>query len=156
MNPETIAVAALRDLSQSHALTQQQLSSATNLQAQASRAPSANPNMAARSHKKGCAAVSNVASPTMSPAEAPKKHKQQIVKFPIEPTIIQIIKKPRTFMNHSYRDFSKVPAEANEVVPTDISAMTFPQKVHHILSQDEYVRCICKFDQVIQLHVLGV
>jgi hypothetical protein len=62
--------------------------------------------------------------------------------FPVEPRTIQVIKKPRTHMNHSYRDFSSVPAEMNYEVPEKISDMTFPQKVHHILSQEEYKHCI--------------
>ncbi|CAB9510156.1 shock factor protein HSF8 [Seminavis robusta] len=78
-------------------------------------------------------------------ADPPKKKnggnrgrgKQVELKFPVEPRVIQVIKKPRTIMNHSYRDFSCVPPEAGEVVPTDINQMTFPQKVHHILSQPE-------------------
>lgn len=70
-----------------------------------------------------------------------KKTKEEI-KFPIEPRIIQIVKKPRTYMNHSYRDFSSVPPALDDEFPTEISKMTFPQKVHHILSQPEYSRFI--------------
>ena len=62
--------------------------------------------------------------------------------FPIEPTIIQVVKKPRTYTNHSYRDFSNVPAEPNDEIPIDIARMNFPQKVHHILSQPQYARFV--------------
>jgi hypothetical protein len=54
-----------------------------------------------------------------------------------EPRVIQVVKKPRAFMNHSYRDFSSVVACGNDEVPTSIEAMSFPQKVHHMLSQPE-------------------
>jgi HSF-type DNA-binding len=59
-------------------------------------------------------------------------------KFPVEPTVISIVHKPREYMNHSYRDFSNVPAEIGYEHPTDIRDMTFSQKVHDILSQPEY------------------
>jgi hypothetical protein len=58
--------------------------------------------------------------------------------FPVEPRVIQVIKKPKTYINHSYRDFSAVPAELDHVEPTNIDEMTFAQKVHRILSQSEY------------------
>jgi hypothetical protein len=62
--------------------------------------------------------------------------------FHVEPRVIQVIKKPKTYINHSYRDFSAVPAEIDHVETTDIDQMTFAQKVHHILSQSEYEECI--------------
>jgi hypothetical protein len=62
--------------------------------------------------------------------------------FPVEPRVIQLIKKPKTYINHSYRDFSAVPAELDHVEPTNIDEMTFAQKVHQILSQSEYDECI--------------
>jgi hypothetical protein len=63
--------------------------------------------------------------------------------FTVQPHVIQVIKKPRTFMNHSYRDFSCVPADAKEAdLPTAIEDMSFTQKVHHILAQDEYTKWI--------------
>jgi hypothetical protein len=62
--------------------------------------------------------------------------------FPVEPRAIQVIKKPRTYINHSYRDFASVPAQMNYEAPEKISDMTFAQKVHHILSQKEYKELI--------------
>lgn len=67
-----------------------------------------------------------------------KRHVEETFHYPVEPVTVQIIKKPRTIMNHSYRDFSKVPADCKDEIPDDIANMTFPQKVHHILSQPEY------------------
>lgn len=65
-------------------------------------------------------------------------------KFPVEPRVIQIIEKPKTVMNHSYRDFSSVPPEMDYVEPTTLEEiMTFSQRVHHMLSQDEYKNWIC-------------
>jgi stage V sporulation protein SpoVS len=68
-----------------------------------------------------------------------RKENQQ---FPVEPRVIQVVKKPRTYMNHSYRDFSLVPAEIDYEAPEKISDMTFAQKVHHILTQEEYKKLI--------------
>lgn len=45
-------------------------------------------------------------------------------------------------MNHSYRDFSSVPAELNHEEPNEITSMSFSQKVHHILSQEEFSKWI--------------
>jgi len=72
----------------------------------------------------------------------PKRGKKEEPKFLVEPRVIQVVKKPRSFMNHSYRDFSSVPKELDYEVATKIEDMTFPQKVHHILSQDEYKKWI--------------
>lgn len=70
-----------------------------------------------------------------------KKGKESF-KFPVEPRVIQVIKKPRTYMNHSYRDFSSLPCQVGDEFPKEISEMTFPQKVHHILSQPEHSKFI--------------
>ena len=45
-------------------------------------------------------------------------------------------------MNHSYRDFSQVPPQADYEHPTEIKNMTFSQKVHHILSEPAYAKWI--------------
>lgn len=71
-----------------------------------------------------------------------RKPKRPEPKFPVEPRVIQIVNKPKSYMNHSYRDFSMVPAEIGYVRPTKIEDMTFAQKVHHILSQPEYQKWI--------------
>jgi len=57
-------------------------------------------------------------------------------KYPVEPRVIQVIKKPKTFMDHSYRDFSIVPAEPGYVHPTKIEDMTFAQKVFAMLGDE--------------------
>jgi hypothetical protein len=67
-----------------------------------------------------------------------KKNKEKEHVFPVEPRVVQVIKRPKTYMDHSYRDFSAVPAELDHVEPTNIDEMTFAQKVHHILSQSDY------------------
>jgi hypothetical protein len=62
--------------------------------------------------------------------------------FPIPPRIVQVIKMPKTYVDHSYRDFSSVPPEPDHREPVDISEMTFAQKLHDMLSQDEYSGCL--------------
>jgi hypothetical protein len=95
-------------------------------------------------------------NPTMSSAKAkapnqvekkpsPKKYNKtpkEEHKFPVTPRIVQIIKKPRTYVDHSYRDFSSVPPEIGHEEPTKIEDMTFAQKVHHILSQEQYSKWV--------------
>lgn len=71
-----------------------------------------------------------------------KRHKKDDSDFPVDPVSIQVIKTPRGTMNHSYRDFSRVPARVDYEHPAEIKDMRFAQKVHHILSQSEYTRWI--------------
>lgn len=69
---------------------------------------------------------------------ATKRRTKEVFKFPVEPRVIVTIKKPRTVMNHSYRDFSIVPPELDYELPTSIDDMTFSQKVHDILSTKDF------------------
>ena len=71
-----------------------------------------------------------------------RRSKKQNHEFPVKPRVIQIVHKPKTFMNHSYRDFSSVPAELDWTEPKTIEDMSFAQKVHHMLSQKEYEKWI--------------
>jgi hypothetical protein len=82
------------------------------------------------------------------------RRKIEKIQFPVEPRVIQTIKKPRTYMNHSYRDFSSVPSEMDFELPEEISEMTFPQKVHHLLGRDEYKTWVCWLPHGRAFHVL--
>jgi len=64
--------------------------------------------------------------------------KKEEFSYPIEPRIISVIKKPRTIVNHSYRDFSQLKEELSYEKGTNIEDMTFSEKVHDILSIEEY------------------
>jgi hypothetical protein len=57
-------------------------------------------------------------------------------KYTVEPRVIQVIKKPKTYMDHTYRDFSQVPPELDYSHPTEIDDMAFSQKVHDMLSDE--------------------
>jgi hypothetical protein len=63
-------------------------------------------------------------------------------KFTVEPIVIQKINKGRGHMNHSYRDFSRVPAELDWEAPKSIEDMTFAEKVHDLLSDEEHAKYI--------------
>lgn len=58
-------------------------------------------------------------------------------------SVIAVVNKPREYVNHSYSDFSNVPADSDHVVPAKIENMTFAQKVHDILSKEEYAKWMC-------------
>lgn len=137
MSAENIAVAALTCL---HSPT-------SNMQV-ATTKDDGNEAVKERTGAVKSATVTVSGQPASSSKRRHKKHGKRGEKrkdwmvFPVEPTVIQVVKKPRTFTNHSYRDFSLVPPEVNEVTPTEISKMTFPQKVHHILSQPQYSQFI--------------
>ena len=57
--------------------------------------------------------------------------------YPVQPNVIHIVTKPRTHVNHTYRDFSSVPLPDGTTkieIPQDISQMSFHLKVYHLLS----------------------
>jgi hypothetical protein len=64
------------------------------------------------------------------------------VKLPIEPRVIHTIPKRKEYVNHSYSDFSIVPIEIDFEAPTKIEDMSFAEKVHDILAQEEYAKWI--------------
>lgn len=73
----------------------------------------------------------------MSSKRGGKGRQKEEFSYPVEPRLVSVIKKPRTIMNHSYRDFSCVPKELKQEEPTKIEDMSFSQKVHSILSLKE-------------------
>lgn len=63
--------------------------------------------------------------------------KRMQVARPLLATTIQVIDKPRHYVNHSYNDFSSVLPEPDDVFPTKIEDMTFAHKLHHMLAQPQ-------------------
>lgn len=61
--------------------------------------------------------------------------KRMQVARPLLATTIQVIDKPRHYVNHSYNDFSSVLPEPDDAFPTKIEDMTFAHKLHHMLAQ---------------------
>ena len=86
-------------------------------------------------------AAGNTKPSSATPAKKPRRTKK-VHSYPVEPVVISSIPKQKGVMNHSYRDFSNVPPELNYEAPASIEDMTFSQKVHHILSQEEYAKMI--------------
>jgi hypothetical protein len=79
----------------------------------------------------------------MTPTGGDRSSSKKDVVYPVEPRVLQAFKKPRTHANHSYRDFSCVPAEGKDAtLPSSIDEMSFNQKVYHILSCEEYAKYI--------------
>jgi len=80
----------------------------------------------------------------MSRKEQRKEATIKIPALPVEPTLIHVIKKRRGVVNHSYKDYSRVPAtidyEGEE--PIEIREMSFPQKLHHMLAEKKYSKWI--------------
>jgi hypothetical protein len=83
-----------------------------------------------------------------------KKVKGEELIFLVEPRVIQVVKKPKTYTDHSYRDFSAVPPGLDHVEPMDIDEMTFAQKIHHILAESEYEKCIAWMPHGRTFHIL--
>lgn len=71
-----------------------------------------------------------------------RRGKHEEPEFPVKPVTVQAIKTRRGVMNHSYRDFSQVPAEKGYEPPKEIKDMTFSQKVHHILSNPDFEKWV--------------
>jgi hypothetical protein len=81
--------------------------------------------------------------PSKKPFRRSKKKEPEYI-LPVEPRVVQIIKKNRIYVNHSYKDWSLVPPEIdNAGEPEDIDTMSFGQKLHHILSREEFSATIC-------------
>lgn len=79
---------------------------------------------------------------TESESKRTTGYKPQEFKYPVEPRMIQLIKRSKTYQNHTYRDFSEVPADLDYENPTRIEEMTFSEKVHDMLSSGEYANII--------------
>lgn len=59
-------------------------------------------------------------------------------KRPTNTRVIQLLKRSRNVVNHSYVDYSLVPYRpADNVLPDSIDGMNFPQKLHLILDHSE-------------------
>lgn len=71
-----------------------------------------------------------------------KRIKKVEHRFPVEPQIIQICKKAKAYVNHSYCDFSSVPPEMDYKDVEAIEEMSFSRKLHDILSKKEFQECI--------------
>jgi hypothetical protein len=61
----------------------------------------------------------------------PRRKKKRL---PGHPNVVQIVQRPRTHVNHTYRDFSSIPNGGSYSIPGDIDRMTFPEKLFHLLS----------------------
>mmetsp|Transcript_10167 Transcript_10167/g.20994 ORF Transcript_10167/g.20994 Transcript_10167/m.20994 type:complete len:202 (-) Transcript_10167:114-719(-) len=72
----------------------------------------------------------------MEPAKKKRRRQPHAERtYPVAPTPISSVQKPRTIVNHSYRDFSKVPLDANLLdFLQDEEQMSFPQRLHGVLS----------------------
>jgi hypothetical protein len=72
------------------------------------------------------------------PKKRRRKHtNEDDVTYPVHPNIIHIVTKPRTYVNHTYRDFSNVPLPDGSTkieIPPDAAHMSFHLKVYSILS----------------------
>lgn len=57
--------------------------------------------------------------------------------------VIAVVNKPRTYVNHSYRDFSQLLDERlHYCKKTKLEDMTFAERIHHVLSKRELQSCI--------------
>ena len=74
-------------------------------------------------------------SKKMSRKQKRKEAAVQLPAFPAEPTVVHVVTKKRGFVNHSYKDFSLVPATLDyEGEPLGINEMSFLQKLHQLLT----------------------
>mmetsp|Transcript_10941 Transcript_10941/g.15416 ORF Transcript_10941/g.15416 Transcript_10941/m.15416 type:complete len:452 (+) Transcript_10941:101-1456(+) len=77
-----------------------------------------------------------------APRGRPKKSAREEFKFPVQPKTVQVVKKPRTIVNHSYLDFSCVPEDMKDTVGSNQSE-AFPLKIHEILSNESFQGYAC-------------
>ena len=98
-----------------------------------------------RSAQAGASSKATSTEPASRIREAPKtkrkKTKQEDPSYPVQPNVIQVINKPRTYVDHSYRDFSNMPVEPSWEFPKKREDMSYPQKLYELLSSNsEYTR----------------
>ena len=93
-------------------------------------------------HDSSSASSSDIVEKKGASLGATRRPRRSEPVFPVAPTVIQKIKRVKGVMNHSYRDFSRVPPPQGYVAPTNIDDMSFAEKVHYILSQKEHQSCI--------------
>lgn len=63
--------------------------------------------------------------------------------YPIDLVAIQLIRRQKDVVDHTYHDFSTVPRPHDYQEPTSRDQLTtFAEKLHHILSSGEYDSCI--------------
>lgn len=106
--------------------------------------PSGSPGSRSYTGKRSAAGADPDSKPSAGVSasnEPPKKRRRKREEkehvFPAQPNIIQVVNKPRTYVNHTYRDFSNVPPESGYVIPKDITEKTFSQKIYDMLSADQ-------------------
>ncbi|KAI2510116.1 DNA binding protein [Fragilaria crotonensis] len=56
--------------------------------------------------------------------------------------VVAVVKRRRTYVNHSYTDFSKQAPDLQYSEKTDLEDMTFAERIHHVLSKKELQSCI--------------
>ena len=69
-----------------------------------------------------------------------KQNTEEEETYPVPPNVIHIVTRPRTYVNHTYRDFSSVPLPDGSTkieIPQEVSQMSFHLKVYHLLSTTE-------------------
>jgi hypothetical protein len=82
-------------------------------------------------------------APRLKISRRNKRRDVEVPALPVEPRVVTIVKTSRKYVNHSYKDYSVVPPMIDyEGEPTDIDAMSFLQKVHHILAQEKFAKWI--------------
>jgi hypothetical protein len=81
--------------------------------------------------------------PRMKISRRNERRDVEVPALPVEPLVVRIVKTSRKYVNHSYKDYSVVPPTIDyEGEPTDIDAMSFLQKVHHILAEEKFAKWI--------------
>lgn len=86
-------------------------------------------------------AAKSVGEGTAKPSRKRRGPKPK-VKLPIEPRVVQTIPKCKEYVNHNYSDFSIVPNEPGYEAPSKIEDMSFAEKLHAILAEEEYSKWI--------------
>jgi hypothetical protein len=74
-----------------------------------------------------------------SSKRAGAKKAQNPPRLPEQAQLVQIVKKPRTHVNHTYRDCSRVPYTPLEnQLSGDFESLSFVERLHHMLAQNDF------------------
>ena len=54
--------------------------------------------------------------------------------YPVRPDTVKFVNVGKSFVNHTYRDFTSMPNDGNYVFPNTIESMNFHEKLYHLLT----------------------
>lgn len=91
-----------------------------------------------KSSKAAAAAATKKTTSVASDDESSSSASESKIVGDVEAPMVKWVNRPKSYVNHSYRDFANCKPSRNYIPINNIEQMTFVQKIHHILSQKQF------------------